>query len=82
MKLQIVAYGVLREVFGARCLAVVLPPNTTTVADALDALAVDHPSFAPFRGSTAVAIDATLVRAETVLEPGVTLDLLPPVSGG
>ena len=82
MTIHIEAYGVLREVFGARTFEVTLPPKALTVAYTLDLLAVAHPAFAPYRASTAVAIDAALVRANTAVTAGLKLDLLPPVSGG
>jgi molybdopterin converting factor small subunit len=82
MTIHIVAYGVLREVFGARTFEVTLPASARTVADALDVLTTTNPAFAPHRASTAVAVNAALVPAITAISAGMTLDLLPPVSGG
>ena len=51
-------------------------------AAALDALAAKHDAVAEMRGRLAVAVDEAYASAATVLAPGCTIALIPPVSGG
>ncbi len=57
-------------------------PQGATAADALAALAKDHPPIAEASGTLAVAVNDRYCPASTVLQDGDTLALIPPVSGG
>jgi molybdopterin converting factor subunit 1 len=57
-------------------------PDGSRVADALAAIAREHPALEPLWPHLAVAVNGQLVDESAVLMPGAELALLPPVSGG
>ncbi len=76
-------YGVLRRQAQAEQLTVSLDDtDRLTVADLMTALANNHPAITETLKSTACAIDDELVSRDTLILPGQSLALIPPVSGG
>lgn len=53
-----------------------------TAGDLLDALGTQFPDVAAFRGSIAVAVNMSYVKADHVLSESDEVALIPPVSGG
>lgn len=81
MQVTIECHGASQRWCGAERLQLELPGGAT-VADALQALAVRHPELAARRATLAVAIGEDIVDGARRLEPGCSLALIPPVSGG
>jgi molybdopterin converting factor small subunit len=81
MRIRIVAFAALRELFHAPEHAIELPAGAR-VADAWSALAHEHPALAAHRASTRVARNGQLASFEDGLADGDELALLPPVGGG
>ncbi len=82
MRIRITAYGMLRELFGARTFDIELAAKAATVAELDEALVVRTPAYARAAATTAVAVGDELVRRGDVLTDGADVALLPPVSGG
>ena len=74
-------FASVREAVGHDSLDVPLPPGAT-VADLLDALTQHHPAIAQRRQGLAVAVNHTLAKPPTPLQPGDEVALIPPVGGG
>lgn len=72
-------YGVLKGIVGARSETFGV---RSTVAELLADVALRHPDIAGALPGTAVARDEELVPRSAELRDGVTVALLPPVSGG
>lgn len=74
-------YGVLREVTDRQ--AVQLPlSQPAPLAQVLEELGAVYPGLAARLPRLACAVDDEIVPRETIIAPGSTLALLPPVSGG
>lgn len=82
MKVHVTAYGVLREVFGARSFDLELDRGAATISDVTTALVARTPAFGSAVATTAVAIDDELVAHDAPVPDGAAIALLPPVSGG
>ena len=74
-------FAQLAEAVGHERLTIDLPQGATA-ADALDALAADHPAIGRMRETLAVAVNERYGSATTPLAGGDTVALIPPVSGG
>ncbi|MGH8461884.1 MAG: MoaD/ThiS family protein [Stenotrophobium sp.] len=81
MKISVELHGVLCRLAGAQRLTVQLS-GQSTVADAITAVEQLAPGMAERLEVTACAIGDALVARSAVLDPGTTLVLIPPVSGG
>jgi len=81
MKVRVLAFAGLAERLGWRETDVDLAEGATA-GDALNALAAAHGPIAEARGSIALAVNEAYAPMSRVLEPGDTLALIPPVSGG
>ncbi len=79
MQVRVLYFGVLRETFSKGEEAVEFADGVT-VADVLNVYRERGPAFA--WDSIAVAVNREYARAETVLQDGDEVALLPPVSGG
>ncbi len=71
----------LAERIGARRAEVRVVPGET-VQSFLERLAAEFPPLAGHLGTLMVAVDEEYVERDTTLTPGVTVALIPPVSGG
>jgi molybdopterin converting factor subunit 1 len=79
MSVKMLYFGVLRELFGKEQELKEFADGVT-VADVLNVYRERAPAFA--WDSIAVAVNREYARAETVLQDGDEVALLPPVSGG
>jgi MoaE-MoaD fusion protein len=79
MRVRVLLFGVLKEVFAAGAMSVELPDGAR-VADLLDQLAASRQM--PTLKSLAVGVNAEFAAAGQVLRDGDEVGLLPPVSGG
>lgn len=57
-------------------------PEGTRVEQLLDAVFLRHPSLAPLRGCTRVAVGVEYGDPSQVLQPNDDVSLFPPVQGG
>ena len=81
MRITVLLFAAIADATGVRETSIDLPePGTTD--DLLSALAAAHPSFAPWRDRVACAIGERYVPLGTPLADGVTVAIIPPVSGG
>lgn len=81
MRIRILAFAGLRELFGACEQSLELAAGAR-VDDAWSALSVEHPELTGLRSSTRVARNGKLASYEDSLADGDELALLPPVGGG
>lgn len=81
MQCQVLLFAQLAQAIGTDRITIELS-NGATVSDALNELAQKHESIAQMRNSLAVAINEQYCNANTVINDGDTLALIPPVSGG
>lgn len=80
MNVQLIPYGPLQEVLGAPSLS--FEASATSAAALLQALHAAHPGLAPWQGRIALAHGESLLAADSPLEDGMQIALIPPVSGG
>lgn len=57
-------------------------PESTPVAAVLDRLLQEHPELEPWRDLTRFGINLQFATADTILQGGDEVVLIPPVSGG
>ena len=81
MKVTVLFFAQVRERAG-RASAELSLPEGSRVADALTAVAGEHPALEPLWPQLAVAVSGRLARPDTPLSAGAEIALLPPVSGG
>jgi len=74
-------FAAYQEAYGLPELALEVPPGST-VTDVRDRLIADHPELAQWRDLTRFGINLQFVEADTVLQSGDEVVLIPPVSGG
>jgi molybdopterin synthase sulfur carrier subunit len=74
-------FAVYQEVYGASELVLDFPAGTT-VAQVLDRLITAHPELEQWRDVTRFGVNLRFVEADTVIEEGDEVVLIPPVSGG
>ena len=74
-------FAVYQEVYGKAELRLSFP-KATTVSDALDYLIQDKPELEKWRDVTRFGVNLQFVPAETVINDGDEIVLIPPVSGG
>lgn len=77
----ILLFAQLADAVGESQLSLDLPDDAK-VTDALDALATKHAAITPHRPTLAVAVNESYATADTSLNDGDTIALIPPVSGG
>jgi sulfur-carrier protein len=81
MPVRVLLFAGLREAAGAREVQVDLAPRAS-VAELREALARAYPALRPLLANAAVAVNEEYAEAEVRLQPGDTVALIPPVSGG
>lgn len=79
--LRVQFYGVLEQVAGNRELRYPLE-SAQSVEDVLQRLQAELPALAEHLPRVACAVDDRVVPRNGLVQPGATLALLPPVSGG
>ena len=81
MQCQVLLFAQLAQAIGKDRIMIDLS-NGSTVNEALNELAQKHEIIAQMRKSIAVAINEQYCNANTEIQDGDTLALIPPVSGG
>lgn len=81
MRIRVHLFAQLAEAVEARELTIELPEGVT-IDGALTALSDQHEAIAQMRNTLAVAIDDRYVDGQTVVQDGMQIALIPPVSGG
>jgi molybdopterin converting factor subunit 1 len=81
MRCEVLLFAELAESAGHDRLTIQLSDDATG-ADALNALAADHPAIDRMRETLAIAVNEQYASATTRLADGDTIALIPPVSGG
>ncbi len=79
--IRIEYYGLLRGITGCKAEAFTLEAPAT-VSALLERIGAHHPRLAEHLAHSAVALDDVIARPDTLVQPGMTLALLPPVGGG
>jgi molybdopterin synthase sulfur carrier subunit len=74
-------FAVYQEALGVAERSLTLPVGTTA-AEVRDRLIAEHPTLSPWRDLTRFGINLQFVEANTPLQAGDELVLIPPVSGG
>lgn len=74
-------FAAYQETYGVPELVRQFPPNTPVVA-VLDQLLSEHPELQSWRNLTRFGINLEFVEADTLLQDGDEVVLIPPVSGG
>lgn len=80
MKVKVVAFGIAREICGARTFEVEVPTNCDT--DALEQLLGKRYPRLHALASFHLAVNEAYVLDNIILAPGDEIAILPPVSGG
>ena len=81
VRVRVRLFAIQRELVGAREVPLDLEPGST-IEGAWDSLVALHPGLAPGRPAVRFARNAEYADADTVLEDGDELAIIPPVSGG
>lgn len=74
-------FAAYQEAYGASDLTLEFPTGTT-VAVVFDRLLQEHPGLEQWRDLTRFGVNLQFVEADTVLQNGDEIVLIPPVSGG
>ena len=74
-------FAVYQEVYGTSELKITFS-KPTTVGDTLDYLLQEKPELEKFRNVTRFGVNLQFVAADTVINDGDEIVLIPPVSGG
>lgn len=82
MDVDVSFFGALRGVAGGRRRTISLPEGGATVSDLRRAVLAELPALEPYMEHTAVGVGTELLADDAWLDPGVSVSLLPPVSGG
>lgn len=81
MTITLKLFAVYQETLGLPEKKLTLPVGTTA-GEVRDRLLAQHPSLAPWRDLTRFGINLQFAEADTPLQAGDELVLIPPVSGG
>lgn len=81
MTVRVLFFAAARDLAGVPALDLDLAPGST-VLEARRALQARMPHLAPLLDRSSLAVDETVADDEWRLEPGCTVAVLPPVSGG
>lgn len=81
MRVRVKLFAIIRERAGTDQLTLDLPQGAT-VSSAVSVLRERFPAVADFLSRSAFAVNQSYVKAETVLNDGDELAVIPPVSGG
>ena len=74
-------FSVYQDIYGQPERVCVVPVGTT-IAELCDRLIAEHPVLATWRDVTRFGVNLEFVPAETMLQDGDEVVLIPPVSGG
>ena len=80
MKIRILAFGIAKDILGARKTELDLP-ETSTLGDLRNRLLKEHPSFSKLN-SLRFAVKQDYVSDAALLEADDEVVIIPPVSGG
>lgn len=80
MQIHILAFGITREICGARAFPLELPDNSDT--EALKTLLFERFPRLQALSSCLLAVNASYAHEPQMLAPGDEIALIPPVSGG
>ena len=80
MEVEIMAFGIARDIFGASTIRLNTTENTT-VGQLLEQLKNDYPALEELR-SVAIAVNAEYATMEQKVKPGDEVVIIPPVAGG
>ena len=80
MELTVQAFGIARDILGAKRTTIKVGENAT-VGDLLDVLNAGYPAFGKLT-SLAVALNEEYAEKDAMLRSTDTIVLVPPVSGG
>ena len=80
MEVEIMAFGIARDIFGAAAIQLKLSENTT-VKQLLENLYVSYPSLRELR-SVAIAVNAEYASPDQTIKAGDEVVIIPPVAGG
>ena len=81
MKIKVLLFASCRDIVKSRDLELEVPEGSTA-GNALDRLCETYPRLSDLRGRMALSVNEEYAAPESVLGPGDTLALIPPVSGG
>lgn len=81
MKIRLLAFASAGDALGTTETEIEMPAGSR-VADLRERLDRDHPGLGPLWPRMAIAVDGRVVSADSELQDGVEVALLPPVSGG
>jgi len=81
IQVKVKLFAVYQEVFGTSDLDLELLPETT-VGKMLESLIAQQPQIEKWRDVTRFGVNLQFVEADTVLQDGDEIVLIPPVSGG
>ena len=79
MKVQVLAFGIAKDIFGKPILNIELQSNTIT--DLKDTLETNYPELKKL-SSYMVAVNNEYASGESELKEGDEIAIIPPVSGG
>lgn len=81
MHITVKLFALMREKAGTDTVQLAVPEGAT-ICQALGVLRQHHPVLAPYLANARLSVCMEFVAAETVLQPGDEVALIPPVSGG
>ena len=81
MKVKVLFFAACRDVVNRREIEVDVPEGSTA-EKVLQHLCETYPRLSELRGRMALAVNQEYAGGRTVLNPGDTLALIPPLSGG
>lgn len=81
MHITVKLFAAYQDAYGVPELALNILPGMT-VAAVRDRLLQDHPELEPWRDLTRFGVNLNFVEADTPLQDGDEVVLIPPVSGG
>ena len=81
MHITVKLFALMREKAGTDTVHLELPAGAN-IARALVALQRQYPILAPYLDNTRLSLHMEFVEAETIVQAGDELALIPPVSGG
>ena len=74
-------FAAYQDAYGAPDIVLEMPQGAT-VEQVCDRVLLDRPQLAPLKGMTQFGVNLEFVSAETIVNNGDEIVLIPPVSGG
>jgi molybdopterin synthase sulfur carrier subunit len=81
IKIIVKLFAVYKEAYGVSEITLNLP-HQTSVKTVLDVILQNHPELEKWQGITRFGVNLQFVEAQTPLQDGDEVVLIPPVSGG